>query len=254
MSPRLLVSFTLCSGLAATVVEAALPPWAEYGHDTLHTGLSGYAGTRVGKLVWSSATVGSAGSAIVTSIALDGAGAAFFGSTDGTLYSVSAATGKTVWSASLGDGISSLGAALSLDGRVVFVSAFNGSYPHLTNALVAVNASTGAPLWSSTPLGGLYGVQSPATVGPDGTVYIASQDISSSTVFAVNGSTGAVRWAVQPGRCQITSAATLSVEHGLLFIASSDGISAGSISRSTPRAGRWCGAWASAGPAAARPS
>jgi outer membrane protein assembly factor BamB len=91
---------------------------------------------------------------------------------------------------------------------VVYIGSYNG------NGLNALNASTGAKLWSDAL--GAYNVDSsPAVV--NGVVYIGSNDFN---VYALNASTGAKLWSYTTGGAVDSSPA---VANGVVYIGSGDG-------------------------------
>ena len=80
------------------------------------------------------------------------------------------------------------------------------------NNVYALNASTGAPLWSYTTGGGV--TSSPAVA--NGVVYIGSDD---GNVYALNASTGAKLWSFNTGSYVQSSPA---VANGVVYVGSND--------------------------------
>jgi outer membrane protein assembly factor BamB len=103
---------------------------------------------------------------------------------DGNLaiYALDASSGATLWERPIGSLYNWANAAFG--GGKVFVLNYDG-------LLQALNAATGASLWS-VRLPGQYAFSSPPTVRY-GTVYTGGAG-SGGTVYAVNAKTGAIRW------------------------------------------------------------
>ena len=82
------------------------------------------------------------------------------------------------------------------------------------NNVYALNASTGAKLWSYNT-GGFIGDSSPALA--NGVVYVGSAD---DNVYALNASTGATLWSYTTGSAVASSPA---VANGVLYVGSLEG-------------------------------
>jgi outer membrane protein assembly factor BamB len=112
-------------------------------------------------------------------------------------------TNQTLWRYNTGGAVDSPTVA----GGMVYV----GSEDNKTYAL---NATTGAYIWSYTT--GFYVDSSPAVSG--GIVYVASED---AKVYAFNASTGALRWNYTTGDMVMLSSP--AVANGRLYVGSYDG-------------------------------
>jgi outer membrane protein assembly factor BamB len=154
-------------------------------------------------------------------------GVVYFGSDDGRIYAVTAATGRQVWMTATGGPVRSTPAVA--DG-VVYATSYDGR-------LYALDAATGARRWTFRTDGerafeakGLHGMQparqtffdpfdvflsSPAVVG--GVVYFGSGD---GRVYAVDTASGRERWRVQTGDVVHASPAVVG---GLVYVGSWDG-------------------------------
>jgi outer membrane protein assembly factor BamB len=148
------------------------------------------------------------------------AGAAEFG--EAVAYN--AATGATVWKYHLNSDSKILGSAfkaiaVSPNGSTVFVT---GSTQTVRNgppcqAIVALNAATGAKLWQVVSTGTNYAYSSPVAVSPDGsTVYVSNVGLDQTAAY--NAATGAALW-TEPGG---GFALALSPDGGTLFITEDD--------------------------------
>ena len=106
--------------------------------------------------------------------------------------------------------------ALSADGSVLYLGFASGGFSATgTATLYAVNTSSGQTAWSAD-LGATRIMASP-TVGPDGSVYVAT---AAGQLFAV-GADGKTRWTAQTGPA-IKSAVALGAD-GTVYQPSSDG-------------------------------
>ena len=120
-------------------------------------------------------------------------GSADFGSADGKVYALDAATGHTRWTYTIGGPITS---SPAVTGGTVYI----GSDDHKVYAL---NAATGHTRWTYTT-GGPIGFQFGETVlggtvyigNGSGTVYIGSAD---GKVYALDAATGHPRWTYTTG-------------------------------------------------------
>jgi outer membrane protein assembly factor BamB len=116
--------------------------------------------------------------AIINSSAAVVDGTVFFGSNDGRVYAVDAATGAERWIAATGDAIRDSSPTV-VDGRL-FVGSNDGSY-------YAFDAATGDRLWSYATDG--FAISSAAVA--DGRVFFSSRDTG---VYAVDAATGEELW------------------------------------------------------------
>jgi outer membrane protein assembly factor BamB len=154
------------------------------------------------------------------------AGVVYFGSADGNLYAVGAATGKLRWKFDAHGRVNSSPAVV--DGAVYVVS--------LDGNLYAVDAATGKQRWSFATEGehrftkaGNLGTFPPTKVIPDpwdyylsspavagGAVYFGSGD---GHVYAVDAVTGALKWTFKTGDVVHSSPA---VSGGVVYVGSWD--------------------------------
>lgn len=172
-------------------------------------------------LKWTFSTNG----AIYSSPAVAG-GVVYFGSADGNLYAVDAASGKLRWKFDAHGRVNSSPAVV---GGVVYVVSLDGN-------LYAVDAATGTQRWSFTTEGerrftkaGNLGAFPPTEVVPDpwdfflsspavagGAVYFGSGD---GHVYALDAGTGALKWKYKTGDVVHSSPA---VSGGIVYVGSWD--------------------------------
>lgn len=172
-------------------------------------------------LKWTFATNG----AIVSSPAVS-AGVVYFGSADGGLYAVEAATGKLRWRF---DAHGDVNSSPAVNSGTVYAVSLDGN-------LYAVDAATGKQRWSFATRGehrftapGILGAQPSAEIMPDpwdfflssptvadGTVYVGSGD---GHIYAVDALTGAQRWSYKTGDVVHSSPA---VSGGVVYAGSWD--------------------------------
>lgn len=177
-----------------------------------------------------------------------------------TVAAIDAQTGQALWRYTLPD---ELGGLPTLANGVLYVGDITGNGPavetHGLNALVALDARTGKPLWqaatgivSSAPaiangvvyVGGynpaLYAVNaanghilwsddtSPARVTTpavaQGVVYF-----SANGVYAVDAATGRIRWRQALGASPSVSFTDVALAHGALYLARTDGSGASTL-------------------------
>jgi outer membrane protein assembly factor BamB len=199
-----------------------------------------YSGTNAfeavsGKLVWATNSGGLSPAVSKSTVYID----SFFG-----LCAYAAAGGTNLWCAGTNylpdapsaavvvDGIAYFGSAV---GSIFAINAATGaqlwsapisandaaSSPAVANGVVYINgddllafdAKTGAPLWSSSILGGVN-TSSPAVVG--GVVYAGGR-----LVAAFNAATGAVLWSVSPGGPLSIPEDSPAVAKGMVYIGAS---------------------------------
>jgi outer membrane protein assembly factor BamB len=138
-------------------------------------------------------------------------GAVFFGSGDGNVYAVDAATGVLRWKFPTGDVVHS---SPAVDSGRVYVGSWD-SY------LYALDASTGKAVWrfktgEDPKIHNQVGIQSSPVVS-DGIVYFGCRD---SNLYAVDATTGTEKWKFNnKGSWVITSPA---VSGGRVYFATSD--------------------------------
>jgi len=196
----------LCAITIAAPLEAADP--ATFRGDLRRTGVfDGRPGRWLAAVKWSFATSGPLrGSPVCTGEVV------LFGSGDGNLYALDAATGRERWRAPQGGAVH---ATPAVEGGRVFVVSRRGG-------LTATDLATGRRLWSfpigaDVPFAWGYDflLSSPAVVG--GTVYVGSGD---GHLYAVEARTGRERWRLKTnGRVRSSPA----VDGGVLYFGSQDG-------------------------------
>ena len=212
--------------LAAALCLLALAdaqPQSMFRGNAAHSGVADSAAPRhAGRLKWSFPT----GARVVSSPVWH-QGALLFGSDDGHVYAVDAASGVQRWKAPTGGPVSSTPAVA--DGRVYALS-YDGH-------LYALAADSGEVLWKFASEGerrfearGLHGQQPRSQVFADpydvylssplvaqGNVYFGSGD---GHVYAVDAASGALRWKFHTGDVVHASPA---LADGVIYIGSWDG-------------------------------
>ena len=171
---------------------------------------TGIVGTSTGKVVavnmvdgqskWSSTT-----SAPVTALSQGAASQPILVSSSNKLYALSSSTGATLWTATIGQG-SIPGAAIQMGATVLVGDSL--TFVH------ALNAATGAAIWSDRSQAGLGPWLAAAT---DGMFYAAGP----SGVHMVQAETGFVAWSFSPDA--ITIAAPIVGADGTLYVGTVDG-------------------------------
>ena len=138
-------------------------------------------------------------------------GAVYFGSGDGNVYSLDAASGKLNWKFQTGDVVH---ASPAISGGTVFIGSWDSFF-------YALDATTGKERWrfktgDDPDTHNQVGMQSSAAVS-DGVVYFGCRD---SNLYAVDAATGQKKWAFNTkGSWVITSPA---VRGGKVYFATSD--------------------------------
>jgi outer membrane protein assembly factor BamB len=138
-------------------------------------------------------------------------GKVVFGSGDGHVYAVDAATGRLVWKFRTGDVVHASPAYA--DGLVV-VGSWDGR-------LYALDAATGAQRWAFQAgidplMANQQGFQSSAAIA-DGTVYVGCRD---GHLYAIDLRTGTAKWNSDTAGSWVVSSPAVS--HGKVFYATSD--------------------------------
>ena len=200
-----MMSLVKCTDLIIKVSEDAQSTpqdneWAMFHRDLLHTGNAGdNTALPQGALKWTFTT----GGPIHSSPAVVD-GMMYFGSRDGNIYALDAATGKKIWSYQTGSWVESSPAIV--DG-VVYCGSNDGN-------LYALNAKTGEEIWSyKVPLA----VSSSPAVA-DGVVYVGCEDFS---LYAIDAATGSELWRGNTGDEIFASPA---VAKGIVVVGSSDNL------------------------------
>lgn len=139
-------------------------------------------------------------------------GGVYFGSGDGNIYALDAATGALKWKFKTGDVVH---ASPAIADGMVFIGSWDSYF-------YALDAATGAEKWrfktgEDTVNHNQVGIQSSAAVA-DGTVYFGCRD---SHLYAVDEFTGKTRWAYATGGTWILTSP--AVNHGKVYFAVSYG-------------------------------
>ena len=215
----------LLAALLSTQGLLAPPAFAQsqFRGDATHQGVTASAAPRALKGVkWSFAT----GESIVSSPVWH-AGTLYFGSDDGFVYALDAATGRQRWAARTGGPVPSTPAVAN--GRV-HVMSYDGR-------LHTLDAATGLPLWQFATEGerrfearGLHGnLPRTQTVADPYDVYLSSPAVADGMVFfgsgdgyvyALDAATGTLRWKQRTGDVVHASPA---VADGAVIVGSWDG-------------------------------
>jgi len=195
-------TLTFLAGLAAIASAAHGYAQAMFRGDPAHSGVYADKGPRQFHHVkWTFAT----GGRIVSSPVSVG-GMIYFGSDDGYVYAVDAASGRQVWRRATKGPVS---ATPAVDHGVVYIGSFDGKF-------YAFDAKTGAPKWKFSTVGerqfeakGLNGWQPNSQTIPDpfdiylsspvvvsGTVYFGSGD---GNLYALDANSGEQRWKFAAG-------------------------------------------------------
>ncbi len=138
-------------------------------------------------------------------------GAVYFGSGDGNVYALDAATGALKWKFHTGDVVH---ASPAISNNTLFIGSWDSYF-------YALDASTGKEKWrfksgEDHEIANQVGIQSSAAVA-DGTVFFGCRD---SNLYALNADTGQKKWAFNnKGSWVITSPA---VKDGKVYFATSD--------------------------------
>jgi outer membrane protein assembly factor BamB len=139
-------------------------------------------------------------------------GTVYFGSSDGHVYALDAASGALRWKQHTGDNVLHASPALA-DGRL-FIGGFDGRFH-------ALDAATGRVLWQHQAgvdplMHNQQGFQSSPVVA-GGTVYTGCRD---AHVYAFDATTGALKWKFPTGTSWVNS--TPAVQDGRVHFATSD--------------------------------
>lgn len=132
-----------------------------------------------------------------------------FGSEDGNLYALYAATGKPRWAAPFTTGGPVVSSPEVVDG-VVYVGGGDGK-------VYALDATTGKQAWPAPFATGGPVFSSPAVV--DGVVYIGSED---GNLYAVDAATGKPHWDA-PFKTEGAVRSSPAVANGVVYVGSYDG-------------------------------
>jgi len=195
-------TLTFIVGIAAISSTADSYAQSMFRGDAAHSGVYADKGPRqFHRVKWTFATGGRVVSSPVT---LDGM--IYFGSDDGYVYAVDAASGRQVWRRGTKGPVS---ATPAIDHGVLYIGSFDGKF-------YALDARTGAPKWKFSTAGerqfeakGIHGWQPKGQTIPDpfdlylsspvvvnGTVYFGSVD---GNLYALDANSGEQRWKFATG-------------------------------------------------------
>lgn len=188
--------------------------WAQIGFDATHAGYNPYETTlgpnNVGQLeqAWSFATNSDVGSII------EGGGAVFIPSANGTLYAVDASTGSQLWSVATGTGYTTSGSAPAYDSGLVFSTCT--LEPSGNQGMCAYNASSGSFAWSYAVAGVTSEPETPPVVA-NGDVYFGACGTSCAYV-ALNETNGALVWSASESQtCELNNGYPAAVYSGAVY-------------------------------------
>ncbi len=137
----------------------------------------------------------------------------YVGSTDRNMYALDANTGAKIWNYTT---IGEIRSSAAVVNGVVYFGCFLGDTDQGSGAFYALNAATGAIIWSSpTGDGDTYTNSSPAVV--DNVVYIGSTD---SNLYAFRTSDGAKLWVFNTAG---SVSAAPAVYNGVVYVGSDTG-------------------------------
>ncbi|HTY75456.1 MAG TPA: PQQ-binding-like beta-propeller repeat protein [Candidatus Nanoarchaeia archaeon] len=169
-------AMTVCAQTASSSGD----DWSMFNHDLAHTGYSTSSAPATNQTLWTFTT----GGAIETSPAVVD-GTVYFGSDDGSVYALNAATGTLVWNYSTGGPVQSSPAVVN---DVVYVGGFH------SHAVFALNASSGGLIWRSST-NSVYPNEISSTAVTNGFVYVDVYNAGEGGEFsALNASTGGIVW------------------------------------------------------------
>ncbi len=139
-------------------------------------------------------------------------GTLFVPAKNGHLYALDPATGRTRWQTAVHAGVSSP----AVHGGTVFVAGGSGSFggPGL---LTALNATTGATLWTFAP----NGVVESSVTFADG-LLLFSTNVANGTVYAASAATGDEVWSYTPTPAQYILGSPVAAD-GMVFAPSDNG-------------------------------
>ena len=138
-------------------------------------------------------------------------GTVYFGSGDGNIYALNAATGAVQWKFKTGDVVH---ASPAISGGTLFVGSWDSYF-------YAIDAGSGKEKWrfktgEDPAIHNQVGIQSSAAV-VDGIVYFGCRD---SHLYALDADTGKVRWSFSTGSSWVISSP--AVLNGRVYFATSD--------------------------------
>lgn len=226
--------------------------WSMFRHDPEHSGYSTSRAPLTNQTLWSQTIGDIADFSYIFSSPAVADGKVYFGSIDGKVYCLNAATGAFVWNYTIGSIVVSSPAVadgkvyigtydIYSDGKVyclnadtgVFIWSYTtgdvasssitvvdgrvyvGSFEH--TKMYCLNADYGKLIWSYTTDGGVY--SSPAVA--DGKVYIGAYNLglTDNKVYCLNANSGTLIWSYTTGRGVYSSPA---VADGKVYIGAMD--------------------------------
>ncbi len=139
-------------------------------------------------------------------------GTLFVPGKNGNMYALDPATGRIRWQKAVLAGVSSP----AIHGGTLFVAGGSGSFggPGL---LTALNATTGATLWTFVP----NGVVESSVTFADG-LLLFSTNVANGTVYAVSAATGKEVWSYTPAPAQYILGSPVAAD-GMVFAPSDNG-------------------------------
>jgi outer membrane protein assembly factor BamB len=180
----LFVALCLAAGASPAIGASPGPPgWTQSGYSFTHTGNNPRETTlstaNVGSLhvVWSRSL--GVDQSVEASVAVSG-GRAYVLTFDGTLAALQAATGRRVWSISMGGSSATTSPALTTHS---VIASYQGDHA----SAAAFNRETGARLWT-TALSGQATMATPVVAGT--AVYLST----GADIYRLSASTGAIMW------------------------------------------------------------
>jgi outer membrane protein assembly factor BamB len=138
-------------------------------------------------------------------------GAVYFGSGDGNIYALDAATGALKWKFQTGDVVH---ASPAISGGTLFIGSWDSYF-------YAIDAASGKEKWrfktgTDPDIHNQEGIQSSAAVA-DGTVYFGCRD---SNLYALDATTGRKKWSFSTKTSWVISSP--AILNGRVFFATSD--------------------------------
>ncbi|MGH2449172.1 MAG: PQQ-binding-like beta-propeller repeat protein, partial [Chloroflexota bacterium] len=169
----------IIAGPSLSAAQSGSPAWATFQGNMGRSGVANVTGTTVNSEA--NAFGGIPIGAMEGSAAISATDTAYVGDDDGYVYAFSPSSPAAALWKFKADGPVIGTPSLTSDNSKLFVGSMNGT-------VYAINASTGAKIWSQT-LGG--SVAASPVIGSDGTIYVPN---TNGTVFALAGTDGKVIW------------------------------------------------------------
>jgi outer membrane protein assembly factor BamB len=166
--------YTATAAVASTI---ASPVWPMLRYDAAQTGVSPYAGPQAAQQLWQLSFPG----AISSSVVLDIDGTLYLGDSDKSLYAIDP-SGAVNWSFATNGALST--PAIGSDGTIFVASADHYVY--------AVNPD-GTLKWKFETTTG-DGIYAAPTIGPDGGIYVGTDNFDGAAYFYALTAGGAMKW------------------------------------------------------------